>query len=72
MRKFMAIHLSSNNQPTFEHETKEEAIAEARRLADQSAPGTKFLILQQVGVVEKVTTTYTEFDDRDEEDEIPF
>ncbi len=58
--RFYMLWNPNRNLGTYKHPTPEAANAEARRLANLH-PGEKFIVLQAIGHVEKVETTWVEY-----------
>ena len=69
-RQFWIVWQENGGTPTHKHETKESAIAEAKRLAKLS-PDNNFFVLESIGAAKKLEVTYTNFQNNDY-DPIPF
>jgi len=69
--KFWMVWREGGNIPRCQHDTKQGAQVEARRLASV-IPGSKFFVLESVGVACKVDVFWRDINDTDKGSELPF
>lgn len=71
MKAFWMVWNPDGHPPSFSHGTKQDAVLEARRLA-QKHQDNSFFVLEAIGVAQRVSTTYTPLERDKQDDEIPF